>query len=102
MRLDRVVGQDEFADLSSLKRFRSGPNSMEVKWFTDSRAGAIRFQNELYPAGDGIIIGIDVEDELFASAYHVLNLDGSGPATCFELVELEGITPILELGDEYP
>lgn len=43
--LYRSVGPDEFADLKTTGKFRQGPNSMEGKFFANSKKGAMKWGN---------------------------------------------------------
>jgi len=70
---------------------------MEGKWFADSYDGVLLHARAHYPDGDSYIVAADVPDEMLPRLYRPSNLDVYCPATFLDLIDLEGITPILEI-----
>jgi hypothetical protein len=86
------VSQEELEDIVATRKFRTGPNSLEGKWFSDSRRGAIAHAKVLYPDGDYDLVEADVPDSA-PSLFRLANLDGLGPARYLHVSDLGGVVP---------
>ena len=95
-KLFRVVSMAEYEDLQEFRHFRPGPNSFEGKWFADSFESVSLHAKAHYPNGYCQIVTIEIGAELWQRAFRLENLDGYGPATYLDLVDLEGVGPIFE------
>ena len=91
------MSQSEYEDLRLSAQFRSGPGTMEGKWFADSYEGVRCHAEAHYPDGDCYIVAADIPEALLSRLFRSANLDGFGPATYLDPSDLKGITPVFEV-----
>ncbi len=91
-RVYRAVSETEYQDILSTRQLRSGPNSLEGKWFADSIERARAHGKALYPDGMYHLIEADVPDNA-PSLFRQPNLDGRGPARYLHLDDLRDVVP---------
>ena len=92
----RAIGEQERVDILETSRFRSGPNSLEGKWFFDTIEGAIAHGEFYYPNLPFWLVQAEIPDDA-PSLYPLESLDGHGPARYIEIDDLERVVPhILE------
>jgi hypothetical protein len=88
----RAVSVEEYQSILATGRFSQGPNSLEGKWFADTRLGADLHGDARHGLGNYRIIEADVPDDA-PSLFKLPNLDGRGPARYLDLEDLVGIEP---------
>jgi hypothetical protein len=86
----RAVSQEEFDDIS-MNGFRANPDgrSMEVKWFSESLAGAQAFTLR-YPELKHVI-EVSVPTTVYEAAFKQRNIDGTGPGFVIEKSDFKDI-----------
>ncbi|MFZ2258134.1 MAG: RHS repeat-associated core domain-containing protein, partial [Clostridiaceae bacterium] len=87
VRLYRAMSIAEKEKLFKLGRFTSSPRFMEYKWFSVSKSGARHFG--ITSKVPYVIVQITIKESAlrWAQSYHP-NLDGVGPAYCFDILTL--------------
>ena len=85
----RSMCRDEFFDLLDFG-WRASENGMPGKWFADNFEDAITFGQKM---GHGVdpkfyVLEVDIPDNIVNNAYRKGSLDGIGPASYFEVKDL--------------
>lgn len=85
----RAVSKAEANDIAK-HGFRPNPNgqSMQDKWFSETKSSAEKFQ-QYYPDLDGGIIKTKVPKDVYDRSYKHPNIDNTGPGFCVSCNDLK-------------
>jgi hypothetical protein len=89
----RAVSRAEADDIAK-HGFRPHPGgqSMESKWFSESRGGAEWFQKNMSGLDD--VVEARVPRSVYDRSYKHPNIDGTGPGICVECADLPLVTSV--------
>ena len=79
-RLFRAVSPLQLADILAINDFRSVANSLEGKWFAETKDDADRWGQLLYGAAPFHVVQVEIPAEVAALMFRLPVLDQIGPA----------------------